>query len=155
MSLILARRIGNPLVIVDEVEKAGNVTSDRGQAYDLSGAMLPLLEPMTARRWPCPYFRVPFDMSHVGWVLTANALRGLPEPLLDRCRMIQLGPIPIAELLAFARRQALRRGLPVDSAEAIAQALERGAARRGELSLRMAMRLIEQAEMLEGLPTLH
>lgn len=135
----MSRRIGNPLIIVDEVEKAGRVTSDRGQAHDLSGAMLPLLEPLTARRWPCPCFRVQFDMSYLGWVLTANALRGVPEPFLDRCRVIQLGPIPTAELLAFARRQAL----------------ERGAARGDELSLRMVMRLIEQTEMLKGLPTLH
>ena len=40
---------------------------------------MPLLEPMTAKRWTCPYYQVKFDMSWVAWVLTSNNYRLLPE----------------------------------------------------------------------------
>ena len=152
---ILRNRIGNPLVVVDEVEKAGRVTSNSGTPYDLAGAMLPLLERSTAKRWSCPFFRVGFDMSHIGWVLTANSLAGVPEPFMDRCRVIRLGPVQHAELVAFARRQAKRVGLSEEIAGAIVGALNRMGPAGEALSLRVVMRMIEEGEVIEGLPTVH
>ncbi|WP_183154060.1 hypothetical protein [Paracoccus siganidrum] len=47
--------IANPVMVVDEIEKAGTPTSMKGLTFGLAEALLPLLEPMTARRWSCPY----------------------------------------------------------------------------------------------------
>jgi len=55
-----------------EVEKAGKASSIKGHTFGLAEALLPLLEPMTAKRWNCPYYQVKFDMSWVAWVLTSN-----------------------------------------------------------------------------------
>lgn len=77
-------------MIVDEVEKAGQACSTKGHAFGLAEALLPLLEPLTARRWSCPYYQVKFDMSWVIWVMTSNDCRLLPEPLLSRCPPIRL-----------------------------------------------------------------
>ena len=85
ISTILMEHVGNPVMVVDEVEKSGTATSMSGRAFGLSEALLPLLEPMTARSWSCPYYQVKFDMSWVIWVLTSNNYHALPEPLLSRC----------------------------------------------------------------------
>lgn len=66
---ILQTRIANPVVVVDEVEKAGTPTSTNGHTFGLAQSLLPLLEPMTAQRWSCPYFQVKFDMTWVIWSL--------------------------------------------------------------------------------------
>ncbi|MDQ7777583.1 MAG: AAA family ATPase [Paracoccus aminovorans] len=60
---VLQSRIANPVMIVDEIEKAGRATSTNGHAFGLAEALLPLLEPLTAKRWSCPYYQVRFDMS--------------------------------------------------------------------------------------------
>lgn len=72
ISTILMERVGNLVVVVDEVEKSGTAKSMSGRAFGLSEALLPLLEPMTARSWSCPFYQVKFDMSWVIWVLTAR-----------------------------------------------------------------------------------
>lgn len=74
----------NTVVIIDEIEKAGDVRSTSGTRHSLTEALLSLVEPATAPRWDCPYYRPPFDMLRIGWVMTANSRRGLPEPLLSR-----------------------------------------------------------------------
>lgn len=66
----LQHRVANPVMVVDEVEKAGRATSNKGHAFGLAEALLPLLEPLTATRWSCPYYQVKFYMSWVIWVLT-------------------------------------------------------------------------------------
>lgn len=53
---ILKSVIGNPVIVVDEVEKAGQATSRNGHTFGLAESLLPLLEPMTARGWSCPYY---------------------------------------------------------------------------------------------------
>ena len=108
---VLQSRIANPVMVVDEVEKAGRATSTNGHAFGLAEALPPLLEPLTAQRWSCPYYQVKFDMSWVIWVLTSNDFRLLPEPLLSRCPPIRLCHLTLAELLAFVRREGAKRAL--------------------------------------------
>ena len=86
LETILRTLVANPLVVVDEVAEAGTVRSERGVTHSLANALLLLLEPSTAATWACPHFRVRFDMSWVGGVLTASATEGLPAPLLAGCR---------------------------------------------------------------------
>lgn len=81
LSDMLRHKVGNPIAVIDEIEKAGRPISMKGSVFDLPSALLPLLEPSTARRWTCPYHELPFDMGWIGWVLTSNDANLLPEPL--------------------------------------------------------------------------
>tara|TARA_R110002051_G_C8755483_1_gene500878 strand:- start:34 stop:387 length:354 start_codon:yes stop_codon:yes gene_type:complete len=85
---MLAKRLANPLIVLDEICKANSVTSTRGTSYSFADALLSLLEPATAKAWDCPYFRVRFDMSHISWVLTSNTVENVPEPVRNRCLVI-------------------------------------------------------------------
>lgn len=152
---ILRARIANPIVVVDEIEKAGTATSTRGQAYGLPEAMLPLLEPLTARRWSCPYYQVPFDMSWVGWILTSNTAALLPEPFRSRCPPITLRHLTADELSAFVRREGARRDLSETAIEAMAEVLTHPSVRDHRPSLRIAARMLQRASDLENAPLLH
>jgi len=74
----------NPIVLVDEVEKAGT-RSDHGRLWD---CLLAFFEPETAARYPDPAVQVTLDLSHVSFVGTANSLDRLPAPLRDRFRTV-------------------------------------------------------------------
>ncbi|MER2269246.1 AAA family ATPase [Methylobacterium oxalidis] len=84
----------NPVMLVDEIEKAAT-RSDYGRLWD---ALLPMLEPETARTYPDPAFQAEVDLSFVSWLATANSLHNLPGPLLDRLRVIEM-PAPEARHL--------------------------------------------------------
>ena len=60
---VLDSLIANPIIVIDEVEKADTVQSTKGNTYNLADSLLPLLESLTARRWSCPYFNIRFDIS--------------------------------------------------------------------------------------------
>lgn len=75
----------NPMVLIDELEKAGT-RSDYGRLWD---CLLGFLEPETASRYPDPALQVNLDLSHVTYVATANTLDALPSPLRDRFRVIE------------------------------------------------------------------
>lgn len=111
LSDMLQHRVGNPLVVVDEIEKSGTPVYSKGRVFDLPSALLPLLEPATARRWTCPYHEQPFDMGWIGWVLTSNDASLLPEPLLSRCPPLRLHNPTIPELVVFARREVTCHGI--------------------------------------------
>ena len=96
---ILKHLIANPVVVVDEVEKAGVATSTKGNSFGLAEGLLSLLEPSSAASWQCPYYQVGFDMSRISWVLTSNTLTTLPAPLLSRLEVIKLSPVPVPDLV--------------------------------------------------------
>lgn len=104
--LMLMRQTGvaNPLVLVDEVDKAR--ASHNG---DLRATLLSLLEPETARSWYDECLLASCDLSQVSWILTANSIVGLAGPLLSRLRVVAVdapGPEHLDILL-----QALLRDL--------------------------------------------
>ena len=155
LQLILQERVGNPIIVIDELEKAGRVTGTNGGAYDLCGGLLPLLEPMTASRWTCPYFQVPFDLGQVSWVMTVNDARHLPAPLMSRCPPIRLPHLTTRDLTGFARRQGARRRLSEVGIEVIVEAIEASADPAQPISLRTVMRMIARAETMESGPRRH
>jgi ATPase family associated with various cellular activities (AAA) len=57
LKTMLAKSVGNPLVIVDEVDKAGVGHSKNGSSTSLHSALLGLLEPVSSKDWACPYFQ--------------------------------------------------------------------------------------------------
>lgn len=149
INTILMHRVGNPVIIVDEVEKAGRSRSTKGVGYGLAEGLLPLLEPVSARAWSCPYFEVKFDLGFVIWVLTSNDCSLLPEPLLSRCPPIRLRSLTQEELVAFTQRQAKRQGLSAPSSDAIIEVLQR-IPEPTQISLRSVLRMIERGAALEG-----
>ncbi|MEG3662783.1 AAA family ATPase [Celeribacter halophilus] len=151
---IMASGIANPVIVIDEIEKAGNVQSNAGQNFTLSEGLLPLLEISTARHWSCPYFRVGFDMSWITWVMTANSLRGLSAPFLSRCPPTELTALTLEHLIGFAEREGARRNLPPDAVDAVKEVIEAIRAPH-HVSLRSVVRMLNAVEQAMSRPVLH
>lgn len=77
----------NPICLIDEVEKASRERRN-GCIID---TLLLLLERESARAWRDECLSATVDLSHVGYLLTANSTEGLPGPLLDRVRIERVG----------------------------------------------------------------
>jgi ATP-dependent Lon protease len=131
-------RIASPLVLLDELEKAGT-RSDYGRLWD---CLLGFLEPETNCRYPDPALQVTLDLSQVSYVATANTLDPLPGPIRDRFRIVAFpkprGDDLSALLPAVIADLARERGVdqswvtPLDGTEhsAVAQHWRGGSVRR-------------------------
>lgn len=152
---VLRDRHAGPLMIVDEVEKADEVHSNKGSRHTLTDALLPLLERMTARDWQCPFFQIQMDMSWLNFVLTANGRKGLPEPFQSRCVVLDLPDLTPEQLRQFAIAQGTRRGLPEPALQALVDVFDCGAISNARLSLRTVSRMLDRAETLAHRPMLN
>lgn len=85
-------KIANPLVLIDECEKAGT-RSDYGRLWD---CLLGFLEPETNCRYPDPALQISLDLSQISYAATANSLDPLPAPIRDRFRVVTF-PKPSAD----------------------------------------------------------
>lgn len=122
---ILRNRIANPVVIVNELCRAGSgMTSAKGGNTSLSDALLALLDRGSCRRWRCPALRVDFDLSRVSWVLTANRIDAIDPALLSRVRTVNVPKPTSTHVAAIVRRKLidLDEGLADHAAETIAEA---------------------------------
>jgi ATP-dependent Lon protease len=113
----------NCVMMLDELDKLG-----RGVQGDPSAAMLEVLDPEQNATFRDNYLGVPFDLSRVVFIATANMLDTVPGPLLDRMEVISLAGYTEDEKLEIARRYLVRRqleanGLTADQVEIDAQAL--------------------------------
>ncbi|GAA4227514.1 hypothetical protein GGQ68_004367 [Sagittula marina] len=155
VGLMLMRQVANPLVIIDEIEKSGTPKSDKGRAFSLPNALLPLLEELTASRWTCPYFQNQFDMSFVNWVFTSNSLHGLPEPLLSRIRVVNVPSPTQGQINDLVLREAAKRQLSPAITTAITTALGEAFGAGQQINIRTVKRMLELGSDQQGRPLLH
>ncbi len=77
----------NPVMMVDEIDKAGGETQ-----YDPLGALYSLLEQQTARSFVDEFVEIPIDASSVFWIATANDSARIPDPILNRMNVYEIAP---------------------------------------------------------------
>ncbi len=108
------RRAGarNCVMMLDEIDKMG-----RGVQGDPSAAMLEVLDPEQNGTFRDNYIGVPFDLSRVVFIATANMLDTIPGPLRDRMEVISLAGYTLEEKFQIARRYLVPRQLEANGLE--------------------------------------
>ena len=104
LQAIRRSEVRNPVVMLDEVDKLG-----RDFRGDPAAALLEILDPAQNHTFRDHYLDLPFDLSNVFFICTANALETIPAPLIDRLEIMTLAGYSAEEKLEIAWRYLLPR----------------------------------------------
>ena len=115
----------NPVMVLDEVDK---LAKDYGG--DPASALLEVLDPEQNNSFTDHYMNVPYDLSNVLFVCTANSVDTIPEPLLNRMEVIQFPGYTAVEKAQIARKHLLPRamqtmGIPAQGLKVSGKAIAR------------------------------
>lgn len=117
--------VSNPVIVLDEVDK---LAKDYGG--DPASALLEVLDPEQNSTFTDHYMNVPYDLSNVLFVCTANSLDTIPEPLLNRMEVINFSGYTAVEKYQIARRHLLPKALDAMGIKKNALKVSDGAIRR-------------------------
>lgn len=96
----------NPVIIIDELDKIG--ADFRG---DPSAAMLEVLDPQQNKTFYDNYLGIPFDLSNIMFIATANSIDTISAPLRDRMEIIELSGYTLPEKVNIAQRHLVRKAI--------------------------------------------
>jgi ATP-dependent Lon protease len=113
MDAIARSGVSNPVMVLDEVDKLG--VSYNG---DPASALLEVLDPEQNSTFTDHYMNVPYDLSDVLFICTANSADTIPAPLLDRMEVIQFQGYTPLEKLQIARKHLLPKAMAAVGLEA-------------------------------------